>query len=368
MAITLSLEAWKRQKRARERDGERVRERAREAIQDNCVVQTKRGMRGAGPPHDWSIPRGDGAVGLAGGGWGICHNSLTPQHCTTPWKNVLLQFWSAWGIYCKSYIVLSLNSWSSFPIWRSDFRTPPMTGQAGRLQGQDRSAVTYLSSGHARHCCCIVAVEGGIIKREGRGEGRGQGRGAPHSPTAVSLHSHRRSFSLVFSCRSTCKPVNISALGYLHCDNEWFRLSFPKDSERVSPEPLERAPASVSVQCAKPAFPMTDLFRMMQNPLLGYKPLQFLGAPMLLMAGGAPSSSGSDSGSPSPPVTPGKSFTIDAILGLHNNSTNSAIDYSSRSIAGIFCALVMLMVRAFFINSAALMKETTLLMEPHNKT
>ncbi|XP_046658461.1 homeobox protein ceh-30-like [Homalodisca vitripennis] len=78
---------------------------------------------------------------------------------------------------------------------------------------------------------------------------------------------------------------------------------------------------------------MTDLFRMMQNPLLGYKPLQFLGAPMLLMAGGAPSSSGSDSGSPSPPVTPGKSFTIDAILGLHNNSTNSAIDYSSRSIA-----------------------------------
>ncbi|KAG8284497.1 hypothetical protein J6590_101608, partial [Homalodisca vitripennis] len=164
--------------------------------------------------------------------------------------------------------------------------------------------------------------------------GRGQGRGAPHSPTAVSLHSHRRSFSLVFSCRSTCKPVNISALGYLHCDNEWFRLSFPKDSERVSPEPLERAPASVSVQCAKPAFPMTDLFRMMQNPLLGYKPLQFLGAPMLLMAGGAPSSSGSDSGSPSPPVTPGKSFTIDAILGLHNNSTNSAIDYSSRSIAG----------------------------------
>ncbi|KAG8253517.1 hypothetical protein J6590_032313 [Homalodisca vitripennis] len=28
---------------------------------------------------------------------------------------------------------------------------PPMAGQAGRLQGQDRSAVTYTSSGHARH-------------------------------------------------------------------------------------------------------------------------------------------------------------------------------------------------------------------------
>ncbi|KAG8254217.1 hypothetical protein J6590_011915 [Homalodisca vitripennis] len=29
---------------------------------------------------------------------------------------------------------------------------PPMVGQAGRLQGQDRSAVTYPSSGHARRC------------------------------------------------------------------------------------------------------------------------------------------------------------------------------------------------------------------------
>ncbi|KAG8278549.1 hypothetical protein J6590_016805 [Homalodisca vitripennis] len=29
---------------------------------------------------------------------------------------------------------------------------PPMTGQAGRLQGQDRSAVTCPSSSHARRC------------------------------------------------------------------------------------------------------------------------------------------------------------------------------------------------------------------------
>lgn len=76
----------------------------------------------------------------------------------------------------------------------------------------------------------------------------------------------------------------------------------------------------------------------MQNPLLGFKPLgHFLGSPMLLMAGGS-SSSGSESGSPSPPVTPGKSFTIDAILGLHPTTTRTdpqtAIDYSSRTIAG----------------------------------
>ncbi|KAG8256251.1 hypothetical protein J6590_072916 [Homalodisca vitripennis] len=30
------------------------------------------------------------------------------------------------------------------------FEPPPMAGQAGRLQGQDRSAVTYPSSSHAR--------------------------------------------------------------------------------------------------------------------------------------------------------------------------------------------------------------------------
>ncbi|KAG8334354.1 hypothetical protein J6590_092350 [Homalodisca vitripennis] len=33
---------------------------------------------------------------------------------------------------------------------------PPMVGQAGRLQGQDRSAFTYPSSGHARRC--LIAV------------------------------------------------------------------------------------------------------------------------------------------------------------------------------------------------------------------
>ncbi|XP_054287920.1 homeotic protein distal-less-like [Macrosteles quadrilineatus] len=75
---------------------------------------------------------------------------------------------------------------------------------------------------------------------------------------------------------------------------------------------------------------MTELFKMMQNPLLGYKPLSHFHPGLLLMG----PSSGSDSGSPSPPVTPGKSFTIDAILGLHSAaaSTTTAIDYSSRNI------------------------------------
>lgn len=82
------------------------------------------------------------------------------------------------------------------------------------------------------------------------------------------------------------------------------------------------------------------LVKMMQNPLLGYKPLgHFLGSPMLLMAGGGSSSSGSESGSPSPPVTPGKSFTIDAILGLHPTPSvaapATALDYSSRTNSGI---------------------------------
>lgn len=81
------------------------------------------------------------------------------------------------------------------------------------------------------------------------------------------------------------------------------------------------------------------LVKMMQNPLLGYKPLgHFLGSPMLLMGGGS-SSSGSESGSPSPPVTPGKSFTIDAILGLHPTSSvpapATALDYSNRNNTGI---------------------------------
>ncbi|KAG8331493.1 hypothetical protein J6590_039839 [Homalodisca vitripennis] len=32
---------------------------------------------------------------------------------------------------------------------------PPMAGKAGRLQGQDRSAVNYPSSGHARRCLIV---------------------------------------------------------------------------------------------------------------------------------------------------------------------------------------------------------------------
>ncbi|KAG8331439.1 hypothetical protein J6590_042209 [Homalodisca vitripennis] len=37
--------------------------------------------------------------------------------------------------------------------------SPPMTGQTGCLQGQDRSAVTYPSSSHARHCfICYLAI------------------------------------------------------------------------------------------------------------------------------------------------------------------------------------------------------------------
>ncbi|KAG8272636.1 hypothetical protein J6590_037931 [Homalodisca vitripennis] len=36
---------------------------------------------------------------------------------------------------------------------------PPMAGQAGRLQGQDRSAVTYPSSGHARRCLIWLSCD-----------------------------------------------------------------------------------------------------------------------------------------------------------------------------------------------------------------
>ncbi|KAG8333553.1 hypothetical protein J6590_000703 [Homalodisca vitripennis] len=36
---------------------------------------------------------------------------------------------------------------------------PPMPGQAGRLQGQDRSAVTYPSSGHARRCLIWLSCD-----------------------------------------------------------------------------------------------------------------------------------------------------------------------------------------------------------------
>lgn len=78
---------------------------------------------------------------------------------------------------------------------------------------------------------------------------------------------------------------------------------------------------------------MADFFKMMHNPLLAYKPMShFLGPPLVLMA--STGSSGSDSGSPSPPVTPGKSFTIDSILGLHQPPAASAIDYSNRSLTG----------------------------------
>ncbi|KAG8294299.1 hypothetical protein J6590_106138, partial [Homalodisca vitripennis] len=36
---------------------------------------------------------------------------------------------------------------------------PPMAGQAGRLQGQDRSAVTYPSSGHSRRCLIWLSCD-----------------------------------------------------------------------------------------------------------------------------------------------------------------------------------------------------------------
>ncbi|KAG8301034.1 hypothetical protein J6590_062098 [Homalodisca vitripennis] len=36
---------------------------------------------------------------------------------------------------------------------------PPMAGQAGRLQGQDRSAVNYPSSGHARRCLIRLSCD-----------------------------------------------------------------------------------------------------------------------------------------------------------------------------------------------------------------
>ncbi|KAG8295440.1 hypothetical protein J6590_080305, partial [Homalodisca vitripennis] len=36
---------------------------------------------------------------------------------------------------------------------------PPMTGQAGRLQGQDRSAVTCPSSSHARRCLIWLSCD-----------------------------------------------------------------------------------------------------------------------------------------------------------------------------------------------------------------
>ncbi|KAG8262083.1 hypothetical protein J6590_060528 [Homalodisca vitripennis] len=36
---------------------------------------------------------------------------------------------------------------------------PPMAGQAGRLQGQNRSAVTYPSSGHARRCLIWLSCD-----------------------------------------------------------------------------------------------------------------------------------------------------------------------------------------------------------------
>ncbi|KAG8315837.1 hypothetical protein J6590_063793 [Homalodisca vitripennis] len=43
----------------------------------------------------------------------------------------------------------------------------PMAGQAGRLQGEDRSAVTYPSSGHARRCLiwlsCDTAVPATLL-------------------------------------------------------------------------------------------------------------------------------------------------------------------------------------------------------------
>ncbi|KAG8309842.1 hypothetical protein J6590_075648 [Homalodisca vitripennis] len=37
--------------------------------------------------------------------------------------------------------------------------SPPMAGQAGRLQGQDRSAVTYPSSSHARRCLIWLSCD-----------------------------------------------------------------------------------------------------------------------------------------------------------------------------------------------------------------
>ncbi|KAG8272988.1 hypothetical protein J6590_030595 [Homalodisca vitripennis] len=37
--------------------------------------------------------------------------------------------------------------------------TPPMAGQAGCLQGQDRSAVTYPSSSHAQRCLIRLSCD-----------------------------------------------------------------------------------------------------------------------------------------------------------------------------------------------------------------
>ncbi|KAG8278104.1 hypothetical protein J6590_027359 [Homalodisca vitripennis] len=42
---------------------------------------------------------------------------------------------------------------------RSDFRTTTNAGQAGRLQGQDRSAVTCPSSSHARRCLIWLSCD-----------------------------------------------------------------------------------------------------------------------------------------------------------------------------------------------------------------
>ncbi|KAG8292839.1 hypothetical protein J6590_030298 [Homalodisca vitripennis] len=39
------------------------------------------------------------------------------------------------------------------------FEPPPMAGQAGRSQGQDRSTVTYPSSGHARLCLIWLSCD-----------------------------------------------------------------------------------------------------------------------------------------------------------------------------------------------------------------
>ncbi|KAG8280058.1 hypothetical protein J6590_090707 [Homalodisca vitripennis] len=41
-----------------------------------------------------------------------------------------------------------------------------MAGQAGRLQGQDRSAVNYPSSGHARRCLIWLSCDNRLSRSE----------------------------------------------------------------------------------------------------------------------------------------------------------------------------------------------------------
>ncbi|KAG8278384.1 hypothetical protein J6590_021285 [Homalodisca vitripennis] len=77
---------------------------------------------------------------------------------------------------------------------------PPMAGQAGRLQGQDRTAVACPSSGHARRCLIWLSCDNrrthytaplAHITPPGSIKFRGLAGGAPPSPLFLSAcHDH----------------------------------------------------------------------------------------------------------------------------------------------------------------------------------